>query len=98
MAHVDGFPAESDSAIHLIIDGELRNCLALEGTYGPPQLLYPAYFAAGKEETRSWLTPVLRRLGWHSGKQPWTRYLTGLIQLLIPSPWNATPLSDETLL
>jgi hypothetical protein len=95
---IDGFPADAahpDYAIHEIIDGELRNCHALEGTRALPRLLYPACFAAFGE-WGAWLEPALRRFAWHEGKQPWHDHLRGLLRLVI-SPTD-DPLSDEVLM
>jgi hypothetical protein len=83
---VDGFPADPaqpDYASHAIIDGELRNCQALTAIRATNGLLYPAYFAAGREARAAWLGPALRRFVWNGGRQPWDGYLRGLLQLLI---------------
>lgn len=97
---VDGFPsdpAQPDSAIHKIIDGELRNCDALAGTSGVTNgLLYPAYFAAAREVRAGWLEPALRRFLWNDGRQPWDRYLRGLLKLLVSS--LNPPATEESLL
>jgi len=96
---VDGFPADPaqpDYAVQAIINGELRNCQALAGTRATIGLLYPAYFAAGREALASWLGPAVRRFVWNAGRQPWDGYLRNLLQLLI-SPGNL-PASEQDLL
>jgi hypothetical protein len=96
---VDGFPvdpSQPDYGVQAIIDGELRNCQALEGTRAMPKLLYPAYFDTGRDVRGAWLEPALRRFAWNAGRQPWNGYLRGWLRLLVC--WTAPPAMDEAML
>lgn len=99
-AFVDGFPcdpAHPDYAIQAVIDSDLRNCLALKGTSTVTMgLLYPAYFAASREERETWVEPALRRFAWNATREPWNDYLRRLLDLLVT--WPTPPISEAGLL